>query len=228
MSPARSAARPWVSINAAVTLDGKIATPDRRRFDLSSREDRRRMAALRDAAQAVIVGAGTLRAEDPPPYIREQKHPRPASDPAFTWVVLTRTLDLPSDGRVLRSDEVAKIVVAPEHAPVARADLERRAEVWRLGREEVDLAALLDRLAQRGARRVVVEGGGEVNFAFLKAGLVDEVYVTVCPFILGGAGAPTLAGGPGLGAGGPLPLELVEVERRGGEIFLHYRCRRSA
>ncbi len=188
------------------------------------------MAALREAAQPVVVGAGTMRAENPPPFLRSQKKPPAATPPAFTWVILTRTFDLPADGRVLSSSEVRKIIVAPglSDGRTPSGGLEARAEIWRLGREQVDLGALLNRLGERGVRRLVVEGGGEVNFAFFKAGLVDEVFVTVCPYILGGRGAPTLADGEGFAAGGALRLELLDLERRGAEVFLHYRCRRRS
>jgi riboflavin biosynthesis pyrimidine reductase len=124
----------------------------------------------------------------------------------------------------MRSREVAKILVAPRRAaagPPAPA-----AEVWRIGEEQVNISRLLARLAQRGFRRVVVEGGGEVNYSFLEAGLVDEIRVTLCPFLLGGASAPTLAGGTGFASSEALPLRLVRMERRRGEIFLCYRCLR--
>jgi riboflavin-specific deaminase-like protein len=222
-----AAARPWVSLNAAMTLDGRIAAADRRKFTLSSREDRRRMAALRDDIDAVIIGAGTLRSEDPPPFVREQKRPGRGREAPFTWVIVTRSLDIPPASRILRSRQVRVVVAAPETSRAgADPDLGRRAEIWRIGREQVDLPALLGRLAAGGARRVVVEGGGKTNFAFLEAGLVDELFVTLCPFILGGAGAPTLADGAGYGHG-PMRLELLGLERQAEEIFLHYRCRKG-
>jgi 2,5-diamino-6-(ribosylamino)-4(3H)-pyrimidinone 5'-phosphate reductase len=213
-----------------VTLDGKIATAERRKFDLSSREDRRRMAALRDSAGALIVGAGTLRAEDPPPFVRGQKRPGKGRRGPFAWVILTRSLEVPAASRVLRSDEIEKIIVAPEGAGTEAQERALRAvaEVWRIGRGGVDLAALLGRLRERGIRRVVVEGGGEVNFSFLEAGLVDEVFVTLCPYLLGGAGAPTLADGAGFSNASAPRLVLLGLERAAGEVFLHYRCERRA
>ncbi|MEE9217710.1 MAG: dihydrofolate reductase family protein [Acidobacteriota bacterium] len=222
-------ARPRVALNAAVTLDGKIADATRHKFDLSSRGDRRCMAVLREAAGVVIVGAGTLRAEDPPPFVRGQRRAPRAAGQRFTWVILTRSLRVPIDSRILKSEAIRKIVVAPARAGTAAAArrLRSRAELWRLGKRQVDLVALLRRLHRLGFRRVVVEGGGEVNFSFLEAGLVDDIYVTLCPYLLGGSGAPTLVDGRGFAAQQASKLRLVGHQRRGAEIFLHYRCRSS-
>lgn len=225
-----SLSRPRVALNAAITLDGKIAGADRLKFDLSSHEDRMRMGVLRDQAGVVIVGAGTLRSEDPPPFVRGQNRNPGTAAPAFTWVILTRSLDVPVQSKVLSSEEVRTIVVAPSRTsnPGKEVDLGRRAEIWRLGESEIDLSALLARLSERGHRQVLVEGGGEVNFSFLRAGLVDELHVTLCPYVLGGTTAPTLANGAGFGAAAPLKLELMKLERVGEEIFLKYHCRRQA
>lgn len=222
--------RPRVALNAAITLDGKIAAADRLKFDLSSHEDRMRMGVLRDQAGVVIVGAGTLRSEDPPPFVRGQNHTPGTDRPAFTWVILTRSLDVPVQSKVVSSEEVRTIVVAPSRAsnPGKETALGRRAEIWHLGDSEIDLSALLGRLSECGYRRVLVEGGGEVNFSFLSAGLVDELHVTLCPYVLGGKTAPTLAGGAGFGAAVPLELELVKMERVGDELFLQYHCHRRA
>jgi riboflavin-specific deaminase-like protein len=213
-----------VTLNAAITLDGKIASAERRKFDLSSHEDRLRMGSLRDAAGVVIVGAGTLRTEDPPPFVRGQSRAPGAGGRPFTWIVLSRTLDVPVASRVLSSSEVRTIVVAPSGASneATEPGLRRCAEIWSLGETEVDLAALLERLGGCGYRRVVVEGGGEVNFSFLHADLVDELCITLCPYVLGGAAAPTLADGRGFEAASPPRFRLVDVERVGEELFLRY------
>ncbi len=225
-----SFSRPRVALNAAITLDGKIAAADRLKFDLSSHEDRMRMGVLRDQAGVVIVGAGTLRSEDPPPFVRGQNRTPRTDGPAFTWVILTRSLDVPVQSKVLVSEEVRTIIVMPSRVlnPGKETDLSRRAEIWRLGDSEIDLAALLGRLSECGYQRVVIEGGGEVNFSFLSAGLVDDLHVTLCPYVLGGKTAPTLAGGAGFGAAAPLELELVKMERVGEELFLQYHCRRRS
>ena len=82
--------------------------------------------------------------------------------------------------------------------------------------------ALLDRLEERGARRVLVEGGGALNAAFVEAGLVDELFVTIAPALLGGGAAPTPVDGAGLGMGERMRLALESVREVDGELFCHY------
>ena len=102
-----------------------------------------------------------------------------------------------------------------------------RAEVWKVGRKQVDLPELLRRLKQRGVDRLLAEGGGELNWALVRKDLVDELYVTVAPVLLGGRDAPTLLGGAGLPMNDQLRLRLVDVDRQGDELFCRYAVIRS-
>ena len=92
-----------------------------------------------------------------------------------------------------------------------------------LPRKQIRAADVLGVLADRGVRRILLEGGGELNFSFLAANLVDEIYITVTPRILGGARAPPVADGSGFLASAHPQLELVSCRRRGDEVFLRYR-----
>jgi riboflavin biosynthesis pyrimidine reductase len=97
-------------------------------------------------------------------------------------------------------------------------------EVYPMGDVQVDLAAALCKLADLGVQRVLVEGGGSLNFELLRRGLVDEVQVFLAPVIFGGATAPTLADGPGLVRGLAVPLSRTEVETwDDGGIVLRYK-----
>jgi riboflavin biosynthesis pyrimidine reductase len=91
-----------------------------------------------------------------------------------------------------------------------------------LGRDRVDLTALLRRLKRRGVNRLLVEGGGEVNWNFIEADLVDELYVTITPRLLGGRDAPTLLEGPGLSMREQRALRLLELHREGDELYCRY------
>jgi 2,5-diamino-6-(ribosylamino)-4(3H)-pyrimidinone 5'-phosphate reductase len=104
----------------------------------------------------------------------------------------------------------------------------RGAEVFVLGENKVDLPRALEVLSELGIRRLMVEGGGTLNFELLRLGLVDELSVYVAPMIFGGESAPTAAAGLGVARGAAIPLKLVETEvHEDGGVVLKYQVERS-
>jgi riboflavin-specific deaminase-like protein len=222
-----------VTVNMAVSVDGRITTRAREHFALGSEYDRRLMDELRARADAVIVGAGTVRHDGWPMVIRypdlrakriaRKRMPNPVN------VVLTRALDLPVGARFFRSPDTERIVFTTRQAPAARVKrFLRVAEVVVLPGRTISPAAVVSHLRARGLRNLLVEGGGETHFAFAKAGLVDRLYVTVTPRLIGGTGAPSLLDGKGFLAREHLRLELESLRRKGDEVFLRYKVRGPA
>lgn len=212
--PLRRSVRPRVVINAAMSLDGKIALADSRPVKLSPPEDVRRVHALRAHADAILVGVGTVLVDDPKltvdPEVSSGRHP------------LRIVLD--SDGK---TPEAAKVLDGrAETLIVTSAGCMKtfpNAEVFRAGADEVDLDALLDHLGSRGVRVLLVEGGSTVIWSFLRHGLVDEVKVFVASRVLGGHASPTLAGGEGAHSlKETFPLRLERAERLGDGVLLEY------
>jgi riboflavin-specific deaminase-like protein len=216
-----------VLLNAAVSADGKLAPASRRRVRLGSPRDLARMDRIRASCDAILIGAGTLRSEDPPLQVRSpallRARRREGRDHLLTNIVLSRGLDLPYASRFFRDPAVPRIIAAP--ATAARRKVLRagdHAEVLLAGTAGVDPRRLLALLARRGIRRLVVEGGGEIYGLFLRARLVDEIHLTVCPLLLGGGTAPTLFDGEGFD-GPPFPaLRLDLCRREGDEVYLRY------
>ena len=225
--------RPFVYVNMAMTADGKITSAAREYAAFTSRHDKRTMDRLRAEADAVLIGAGTLRADDPPLSIRDPEmralRERLGKPPELRTIVMSARLDLPFEGRFFRGGDPAwRVVATVEDAPEERVRaLAGRAEVWRLGRGRVDVPRLLRRLAEAGVERLLVEGGGETNWAFFEADAIDELYVTLAPCLLGGRDAPTLLEGEGTLLAGRRSLRLLSCERVGEELYLRWAVERG-
>jgi diaminohydroxyphosphoribosylaminopyrimidine deaminase/5-amino-6-(5-phosphoribosylamino)uracil reductase len=194
------ARRPWVVCKWAMSWDGRIAPGPGRGAMLSGPRAARFVHDLRGRCEAVAVGVGTVLADDPLLTCRLEGGP-PDARPQPLRIVFDSRLRLPVESRLLRDGGGPVLVVT------ARGDRARReaveatgAEVWEHAGDDgrVDLAAALERLrAERGVRRLLVEGGARLNGSLLRDGLVDQVSAIVAPRILGGSGAPGAAEGTG-------------------------------
>ncbi len=206
--------RPKVIINAAMSVDGKIALVGGKRIRISDEKDFRRVHELRNSVDAILVGINTILKDDPKLTVKEKyvKNPR---NPVR--VVLDSKLRIPEGAKVLNN--MAKTIVATTEAAPQR---NINAEIIRCGEKQVDLKCLLAELWRRGIRSVMVEGGGTVIHSFLKEGLVDELDVFVGSIIIGG-GAPTLAEGVGAeDEDGVIKLKLIECKPLGDGVLLRY------
>jgi 2,5-diamino-6-(ribosylamino)-4(3H)-pyrimidinone 5'-phosphate reductase len=217
-----------VVVNAAVSVDGKLSTRRREQVAISGAEDFDRVDRVRAAADAVMVGVGTVLADDPHLVLDEEDRrvqrlrAGRAGNPAR--VVADSRARTPLDARIL-DDEATTYVLVGEVAPAERrtALREAGAEVLVAGAERVDLPAALDALADRGVDRLMVEGGGELLFSFFEADLVDELSVYVGSVVVGGRDAPTLVDGEGfVDPDSFTRLTLVDVERLDDGVVLSY------
>lgn len=224
----RDMARPYVLINVAMTLDGKIDTRERRGAAISSEADRARVDRLRASVDAVMVGGNTLRDEDPrltvrSPELRAQRLARGVSENPAKVAVLTRP-ELRQGCRFLTHGPARIILFVPHGVEVLVHGL----NVLECGNGRVDLGAAMELLYREGIRKVLVEGGATLNFELLKLGLVDELQVYIAPLIFGGVDAPTLAGGLGLERSNAIALERLEAELQDdGGVVVRYRVTRS-
>lgn len=204
--------RPEVTVNCAMTADGKIAGRSRKQMRISSREDMERVKRLRSTSDAILVGVGTVLADDPHLTIKGltfEENP--------LRVVLDSSGRTPDDARVL-DERAATLMVTSE-------DCQRtwpRGEVFRAGRGRVDLVRALEYLYERGIRKLMVEGGGETIFSFFREGLVDRYCVYVGSMVVGGRGSPTPADGEGLPQDRIVRLRLASADRMGDGILLSY------
>lgn len=201
--------RPWVFVNMVSTVDGKTVSGTRHQpvMDLGSPADHQAMRDLESHADAVLIGAETLRATPKLWY--------PARLRRF---VATRNGDLPTESRFFTDAPEQAVVLAQQvvAAPVPGV------AVWDLRSGGFE-AALRRMRSELGIRVLAVEGGSELNASLFSADLVDELFVTVAPKLKLGRETPTLAGGEPLPRGALLRLQLLSVASVGDEVFLRYR-----
>jgi GTP cyclohydrolase II len=174
--------RPYVVVKYAQTIDGRIATSTGDARWISGEEERRTSHALRAACDAVLVGVGTILADDPRLTVRLV----PGASPIR--VVLDPRLRLPDDARVLEDDGVTTIVTTAASSAPRRAELRRRGVsvvVVPAGPQGLDLQSALEALFDDGIRSVLVEGGARVITSFLSLGLADRLVVAIAPRVMG-------------------------------------------
>ena len=213
-----TAGRPHVTLKAAVTLDGKIAARGGDSRWVTGRAARAEAHRLRDRADAILVGAGTARADDP--RLTARLPGRRSRDPLR--VVLDSRLRLPPSLRLFRQRSGAPTLVAHVSGrPRVRRGVEYLRCRPRGGR--VDLPDLLARLAARGVVSLLVEGGAEVHASFLKERLADRVVLFVAPRVVGGDGLSWTAGLGARRMADALRLRDVEVGRAGEDLVVSGR-----
>jgi riboflavin-specific deaminase-like protein len=226
------ASRPRVLVNCAISLDGKLnPSPGLRKgaFSMSRHtEDLSRMRKLRARVDAIVIGAGNLRADDQDLALADEERARrrAGGEPEPLRIVLTHTgVGLTPDLKFFDRTRGGEVVVA--HPASLPEDVRKRlagvATLVSAGAETVEMRTLLHWLAaERGVSSVLCEGGGILNAAFFAARCVDELYLTICPRILGGFAAPTLVSGPGFPPDALADATLASLERIGDELFLRY------
>jgi diaminohydroxyphosphoribosylaminopyrimidine deaminase/5-amino-6-(5-phosphoribosylamino)uracil reductase len=210
---------PWVTLKAAITLDGKLANASGDSKWISGELSRAKAHALRNRVDAVIVGAGTVEADDPRLTTRGVKGGR---DPVR--VVLDPRLR--TTGQIYTQRSNAKTIIATlegKQYPRAEALADQGVELWQLpGRDgRIDLRPLLKRLAREGLLHVLVEGGAAVHGSFLSAGFWDELMLFVAPKLFGRE-ALTFSGALKLPKGAR-PMRIADVERVGEDLLLDVR-----
>jgi 2,5-diamino-6-(ribosylamino)-4(3H)-pyrimidinone 5'-phosphate reductase len=223
--------RPFTFINVATTVDGKLAPANRKFVPFGSRRDLQMLYELRAASDAVIVGARTIDSAPghygpgPPRYRRLRLRRGLAEHNLRVIVSGAGTLNPRAD--IFRHRFSPIVVLVSGRAPLRNLlQLEAVAdEVKVFGEDQLDFVAAFHWLRESWkVKRLLSEGGGELNFALLRLGLVDEIHQTVCPLILGGRNAPTLADGVGFNsAREALRVRLKSVKQSDDELFLVYR-----
>ncbi len=229
----RHPSRPFVLVNMAMTADGKIATANRAVSSFGSARDHEHLLELRATADAVMAGARTVDSAPinlgpGPARFRRMRLKNGRAENNLRVIASGSGLVNPQ-AEIFRHRFSPIIVLTTRRAsPATLRQLRAVAdEVKVFGGREINFRAALSWLRVKwGVKRLLCEGGGELNAALFRAGLVDELHLTICPKIFGGREAPTIAGGGGFRRlAEATPLQIKSFKRVGNEAFAVFTVR---
>ncbi|GAB6137426.1 bifunctional diaminohydroxyphosphoribosylaminopyrimidine deaminase/5-amino-6-(5-phosphoribosylamino)uracil reductase RibD [Halanaerobaculum tunisiense] len=189
--------QPFVLLKNAVTLDGKIATKTGDSKWITGPESRQLVHNLRDQVDAILVGVGTVLADDP--RLTTRLPDREGEDPIR--IILDSKLETPCNANVINQESAANTIIATtSQAAREKKELltQAGADIIEVGSSEVDLNLLLDKLGEQEITSLLVEGGSQVNTSFWEAELVDKLYYFIAPKIIGGREAVSVVSGTGV------------------------------
>jgi 2,5-diamino-6-(ribosylamino)-4(3H)-pyrimidinone 5'-phosphate reductase len=222
--------RPYTFINVAMTADGKIDSFERKSSAISSKWDKQRVDELRAAADGILVGGKTLLDEQPKltvksEALREGRILRGLS-PNPIKVGVATVADVPLESDFIKAGPARVVIFTTNQTSNSQVEILRAqsVEVFLHDAPRVDLNQMMLTLKNIGVDRLMVEGGGTMNFELMRLGLVDELMIYVAPMIFGGANAPTPADGLGLTQSAAIALKLINIEpHEDGGILLRYK-----
>ena len=218
--------RPYVILNAAMTLDGKIATASGS-SNISGKKDLERVHEIRKECDGIMVGIGTVIADDPRLTVHKIDA-KPEDTPVR--VVVDSRCRTPADARITNNDAKTIIAGANEYkdefikSETYETLKSRGVKFFFSGDTRVDLKALMNYLHEEGIEKLMLEGGATLNFSMIKLGLIDEISICVAPMVVGGADAKTFFDGDGFNTmDESVKLKLVDYYPLDKDFILNYR-----
>lgn len=213
--------KPYVILNAAMTLDGKIATKTGS-SKISGKKDMIRVHTLRKNMDGIMVGIGTVLADDPKLTVSKIDAKRKDNP---IRVVVDSQGRTPINSRVLNEKAPTIIAVSSKYSNTPKIkELAKKADIYVSGKEHVDLSKLLDYLYSKGIKTLMLEGGSTLNFSMIKEGLIDEIRICIGPMIVGGQYAKTLFDGEGFDyMEDSIKLDLTDIEQLDQDLILTYK-----
>jgi len=224
--------RPYIFINSAMSADGKLSTFERKQVKISGKADFDRVDELRAGADAIMVGVGTMLADDPSLTVKsEQRRTKRAAagkEENPVRIVVDSRAKTPTDADIFKKGIGKKIIVVSESAPEDKIHaLSKMPEtkVIVAGKERVNLEEMAVQLKKEGINRLMVEGGATLNYGLISAGLADELKIFVGNLIIGGKTAPTFADGDGFSEEKIKKLTLESAEQIEDGILLTWKIK---
>jgi diaminohydroxyphosphoribosylaminopyrimidine deaminase/5-amino-6-(5-phosphoribosylamino)uracil reductase len=210
---------PYVAMKMAMSADGKIATRTGDSKWVSGEKSRLLVHRMRSEFDAVMVGAGTVKMDDPRLTARTKGAHQPMR------IIVDSDLCLDTKARFMRNPE-SVIIATTEHAKKQKKNAVSRfeslgARLLFCGKHDVDLKLLMQKLGKLGIQSVLLEGGSELNGSAMEAKIVDKIYFFIAPKIVGGKDAKGPVGGKGIERiAGAIPLKNMKMEKIGNDWLL--------
>ena len=212
--------RPYVILSAAITLDGKLGVKNKR-TKLSSKNDKIRVHKLRSRVDAIIIGNNTVRLDNPLLTVRHTQGKNPVR------IILDSSGTIKSNSKIIQTCNKIPTIIAVSEL-ISEKNLQRlrkfSLEIIVCGKNNVDISKLLGILLKKGIKKILLEGGGTVNWSFIKRNLIDEAIITLTPYILGGKDSVSLVEGIGFkNLDVSTKLKLKKIQKNKNELVLFYK-----
>ena len=212
--------RPYVILSAAITLDGKLGVKNKR-TKLSSKNDKIRVHKLRSQVDAIIIGNNTVRLDNPLLTVRHAQGKNPVR------IILDSSGTIKSNSKIIQTCNKIPTIIAVSEL-ISEKNLQRlrkfSLEIIVCGKNNVDISKLLGILLKNGIKKILLEGGGTVNWSFIKRNLIDEAIITLTPYILGGKDSVSLVEGIGFkNLDVSTKLKLKKIQKNKNELVLFYK-----
>jgi 2,5-diamino-6-(ribosylamino)-4(3H)-pyrimidinone 5'-phosphate reductase len=211
--------RPYVILSAATSIDGKIATitGDSK---LSSKQDIIRLHKLRSKVDAILVGKNTVLIDNPMLTVRHTSGKNPIR------IILDSKGTISKNSKILQSSNKVPTIISVSNR-ISKSNIDKLkkfpVEIIVAGKNSINLKLLLKKLSEKKLKSILIEGGGTVNWEFIKNDLFDELIITLSPFLIGGRNAVSLIEGNGFRTISNSPnLRLKSIKRLKNHLVLHY------
>ena len=221
--------RPFIFVNLAMSADGKLSTVERRQVKISGKDDFSRVDAIKADADAIMVGVGTVIADDPSLTVKSSEYKakriQNGRNENPLRIVTDSNARTPVNAEILHKGEGPRVIAVSNTAPQEKIEaLNEFADIFVGGEDKVDLISLMEALYENGVRTLMVEGGGSLIWSLFKEGLVDEIYTCIGNVIIGGENAPTPVDGDGYIKEDDFPrLQLIKMENMDDGVLLRWK-----
>jgi 2,5-diamino-6-hydroxy-4-(5-phosphoribosylamino)pyrimidine 1''-reductase, archaeal len=224
--------RPYIFINSAMSADGKLSTFERKQVKISGKADFDRVDELRAGTDAIMVGIGTMLADNPSLTVKSEQRrtnrTAAGKEENPIRVIVDSKAKTPVSADIFKKGAGKKIIVISESAPKDKVDALSKMPETKIiiaGKERVNLEEMAVLLKKEGIHRLMVEGGATLNYGLISAELADELKIFVGNLIIGGTTAPTFADGNGFSEEKIKKLELESCEQIEDGVLLTWKVK---